>query len=225
MPGRTHTDREYEARLSDVRERLCLMGGHVEEMISESIQAVVARDTAQAEAVIGRDSAVNRLEKETDDLCLQILARWQPMASDLRFVTLAMKMVTDLERIGDLAVNICERAVDLSHEPTLRPYQTIPRLAELARAMVHDAINAFVDGDAQAAQSVIARDDEVDALYARVFEEILELMREDPGKVQRGIHVQSIAKWLERMADHATNLAEEVVWLVRGQDIRHAGKI
>ena len=134
-------------------------------------------------------------------------------------------MVTDLERIGDLAVNICERAIDLNRQPQLAPYRDIPRMAEIVQSMVHDAIDAFVEGDAQKAFDVIERDDEVDELYVRVFHDLLTRMRADPDAVERGIHVQSVAKFLERMADHSTNLAEQVIFMVNGKDVRHIGKL
>jgi phosphate transport system protein len=223
--GKLHTDREYESELQQVRENILKMAGRVEEMIADSVKALVERDTALALATIEADHRVNRAEVDTDELCLVILAKRQPVASDLRFITLALKMVTDLERIGDLAVNICERAVDLAREPTLKPWVDVPRMAAVAQSMVRDAIDAFVAGDAERAQSVIARDDELDALYIRVFRDLLATMLGDSSKVERGIHAQSVAKWLERIGDHATNLAELVVFMVKGKDIRHMGKL
>lgn len=218
---RTHTDREYEAQLRAVRERLLLMAGRVEEMIASSIRALVDRDPELARDTIRLDRKVDQDEVETDELCLLILARRQPMASDLRFITLALKMVVDLERIGDLTVNICRRAIDLAGQPPLKPWQDVPRMGALVQSMVHDAIDAFVARDAEEAQAVITRDNEVDEIYVRVFRDLLAIMLRDPTTVERGIHAQSIAKWLERIADHATNLAEQVIFLVRGKDVRH----
>lgn len=222
---KTHTDREYENQLNELRDRLLIMAGRVEEMIGTSVRALVERDPELAKRTIETDHKVNRSEVETDELCLVILAKRQPMASDLRFITLALKMVTDLERIGDLAVNICERAIDLAKVPELAPWQDIPRMADITQSMVRDAIDAFVAGDVDKAQSVIARDNEVDELYTRVFLDILAIMRSDSDTVERGIHVQSVAKWLERMADHSTNLAEQVIFMVKGKDVRHMGKL
>lgn len=227
-PRKTHTDREYENKLTEVRERLLLMAGRVEEMIRKSIEALLNGDAELARETIEQDEEVNRLEMETDNLCLQILARWQPMASDLRFVTLALKMVTDLERIGDLAVNICERAVDLSRtrQTTALPpgwREDVSRMAEIVQVMVRDAIDAFVKRDEAKARAVHARDDAVDELYDRVFESVLAQMMADSAHVHHGIHIQSVAKWLERVGDHATNLAEEVVFMIKGRDIRHVG--
>lgn len=168
---------------------------------------------------------MNRIEVETDEACLVILAKRQPMGSDLRFVTLALKMVTDLERIGDLAVNICERAIDLEGQPPLGSCPDVSRMAEVAQTMVSEAIQAFVAGDAARAQAVIDSDDELDRLYIKVFRNVLSIMVDNTAMVERGIHSQSVAKWLERMGDHACNLAEQVVFMVKGKDIRHIGKL
>lgn len=222
MTRPTHTDRAYEKELQDLRQRLLLMAGRVEGMIDSSIRALVERDPELARRTILADRRVDRDERELDDHCLAILAKRQPMASDLRFITLALKMVTDLERIGDLAVNVCERALDLNAEPLLKPYEDVPRMAGIVLSMVRGAIDAFVSADAERALAVIARDDEVDELYHAIFRDLLALMTHDAGAVERGIHIQSVAKFLERIGDHATNLAEQVVFMVRGKDVRHA---
>lgn len=220
---KAHTDREYENQLRELRDRLLLMAGRVEEMIGKSVRALVERDPELARQTIESDLKVNRSELDVDELCLVMLATRQPMGSDLRFITLTLKMVTDLERIGDLAVNICERAIDLAAVPQLKPWEDIPRMADIARSMTRDAIDAFVAGDVDKAQAVIDRDNEVDELYTRIFREILAIMLKDSSTVERGIHVQSVAKWLERVADHATNLAEQVIFMVKGKDVRHLG--
>ncbi|MBI2898519.1 MAG: phosphate signaling complex protein PhoU [Deltaproteobacteria bacterium] len=220
-----HTDREYEAELRRLREQVLLMGAKVEEMIAESIRALVERDTALAHRMIEYDHQVNRLEVESDELCLRILARRQPVASDLRFITIALKLVTDLERIGDLGVNICERVVELDQEPPLKPYIDLPRMAQAARGMVRDALDAFVAADAERARLVIEQDRTVDAYYAQIFRELLTYMMEDPRNIYRATRLQSIAKYLERIGDHATNLAEMVVFMVKGKDIRHTGRL
>jgi phosphate transport system protein len=224
MP-RAHTDREYDNQLRQVRDKLLLMAGTVESMIAASVQALVERDPNLAQRTIEKDHKVNQAEIETDELCLVILAKRQPMGSDLRFITLALKMVTDLERIGDLAVNICERAIELAAEPPLMPYDDIVRTADIVQTMVRDAIDSFIKADDKKAEDVIARDDEVDELYHQTFRDILAMMRTDPLAIQRGIHLQSVAKWLERIADHSTNLAELVVFMVQGRDIRHVGHL
>jgi phosphate transport system protein len=222
---RLHTDREYEHELGTLREQLLLMGAKVEEMIAGSIRALVERDSDLARRMIEQDHQVNRLEVDTDDLCLRILARRQPVASDLRFITIALKLVTDLERIGDLAVNTCERVVELNQEPPLKPYVDLPKMAEAARGMVRDALDAFVAADAERAKRVIDADRTVDAYYAQTFRELLTYMMEDPRNIFRATRVQSIAKYLERIGDHATNLAEMVVFMVKGKDIRHLGSM
>jgi phosphate transport system protein len=224
MP-RAHTDREYDNQLRRLKDQLLVMAGHTEAMIANAIRALVERDVKLARRTIETDHKVNQSEIDIDELCLLILAKRQPMGSDLRFVTLALKMVTDLERIGDLAVNICERAIDLSAEPLLGNYDEILRTADLVQSMVRDAIDAFVHGDEEKAQYVIARDDAVDELYHQIFRETLATMMRNPEAIQRGIHVQSVAKWLERIADHSTNLAELVVFMVNGKDIRHVGHL
>ncbi len=220
-----HTDRVYRASLEKLRHRLLSMAGRVEEMIALSVESLVEQDVELANRVIKSDNLVNLDEIETDELCLVILAKWQPVASDLRFLTLALKMVTDLERIGDLAVNICERTIVLGTDPPIKPYVDIPRMGEFVQEMIRDAVDAFVEKDAQKAQSVIERDDVMDDWYRKVFRDILDLMLEDEANVERGIRVQSVAKLLERMADHTTNLAEHVIFLVKGEDVRHVGKL
>ncbi len=225
MPNQHHTDREYEEQLERLRALLLAMAGQVEQMIGRAMQAFIDRDVDLARQTISSDAKVNSAELEADQMCLLILAKRQPMASDLRFVTLALKMVTDLERIGDLAVNICERAIDLAQHPPVPVPVGMVSLGQHVQAMVRDAIDAFVKRDADLARSVIERDDEVDDSYTRIFRAALEDMLADKGSVQDGIHIQSIAKWLERIGDHSTNIAEQVIFMVEGQDIRHEGKL
>lgn len=220
-----HTDREYEEQLRELRDSLLRMAGRVEEMIGNAVRALVERDVALAKRTIEQDHEVNRAERETDELCMLILAKRQPMASDLRTIMLAFKMVTDIERMGDLAVNICERAQDLSTLPELPRWDKIEHMALLTRGMVRDAIDAFVDHNSARAQQVIDRDDDVDELYTQCFRDLLAEMVRDPSTIERGIHVQSVAKWLERIADHSTNLAELVIFMVHAKDVRHLGKL
>jgi len=220
---RTHTDREYEAKLEDLRRRLVAMSERVDGMVEAAVRAVVERDEALARATMAVDREVDRCELECDELCLLILARWQPMASDLRFITIALKMVTDLERIGDLAVNICQRAVRLSSKPPF-DYAIIPKMGEAVRQMLGDAVRAFVSADAELARAVLRADDEVDEHYHEVFRALMQLMRDDPALLERGVHVQSVAKFLERIGDHATNVAEQAIFLVAGKDVRHPPK-
>lgn len=222
---KTHTDRAYEVELSKLREELLLMGAKVEAMVAASVRAFNERDYDLARRTIEADHEINRLEVEVDGFCLSILARRQPVASDLRFLTSTLKLVTDLERIGDLAVNICERTVDLAMDPPQRSYPNLVRMAEAVQGMVHDALDAFVATDPAKAQWVIEQDRMVDSLYMHLFHEVLVVMMEDRSAIHRGMGVQSIAKHLERIGDHATNLAEQVVFLAKGRDIRHLGSV
>ena len=201
------------------------MGAKVEEVIKGSMQALMERDGELAKRTIQADRRINKLELSIDQMCLQILARRQPVASDLRFITIAMKLVTDLERIGDLAVNLCERVLELNEEPPLKPYVDLPRMAEEVQQMVRHALDAFVEGDADKADAVIRQDATVDAYYMQIFRELLTYMMEDVRNIFRATRLQSIAKYLERIGDHATNIAEMVIFLMRGKDVRHVGKL
>jgi phosphate transport system protein len=217
-----HTDREYEGELHELRATLLRMGAKVEEMIAAAARALVERDSELARRTFEIDHEVNVLEVEIDELCLKTLALRQPVASDLRFIATALKLVTDLERMGDLVANLCERVVELNKEPPLRSYDGLQLMAAASGAMVHDALAAFVLRDADRAQELLARDNVVDDYYAQLFDELLREMMADPKNVYRATRLQSIAKYLERIADHATNLAEMVVFMVRGKDIRHS---
>jgi len=225
MTSREHTNREYEQELRKLREQVLRMGAKVEEIISGSIKALLERDTVLATRMIAFDRKINQMEVDIDELCMLILARRQPVASDLRFITMALKLVTDLERIGDLGVNISERVMELNEEPQLKPYVDLPRMADEVQAMLREALDAFVAGDPDRAQAVIERDQTVDAYYTQVFRELLTYMMEDTHNIYRATRLQSIAKYLERIGDHATNLAEMVVFMVKGKDIRHTGKL
>jgi phosphate transport system protein len=221
MASRTHTDKAYEAELKALREALLEMGGLVEQAIAQSVRAIIERDSALAQKVKERDRVVNRMEVAIDQACRRILALRQPAASDLRFITTALKIVTDLERMGDLAVNIAERAADLSQSPPLPPVHDLTKLAELSQGQLEKALDAFVTGDVEAAQEVMAGDELLDAIYLKVFNELLTLMMEDPRSIRRATSLMFAAKHLERFGDHATNLAEMVVFMVRGTDVRH----
>ena len=225
MRVREHTNREYDQELRRLRELILRMGAKVEEIIGGSIKALLERDSVLATRMIAFDRRVNQMEMEIDELCLQLLARRQPVASDLRFITIALKLVTDLERIGDLGVNISERVLELNGEPQLKPYVDMPNMAREVQEMLHEALDAFVAADVEKAQGVIARDKNVDAYYTQIFRELLTYMMEDPRNIFRATRLQSIAKYLERIGDHATNLGELVVFMVKGKDIRHAGKL
>ncbi len=218
-----HTDKTYEAELQQVRERLLEMGGKVEAALSASVRALTERDAALAEKVTVADREVNRLEIEIDDACRRILALRQPAASDLRFITTALKIVTDLERMGDLAVNIAERAKDLAQAPALRPFHDLTTLADLCQAQLKKALDAFVEADVEKAEEVMASDELLDALYLKLFNDLLICMMEDSRAIRRATGIMFAAKHLERFGDHATNVAEMVVYMVRGTDVRHPG--
>jgi phosphate transport system protein len=222
---RAHTNREYEQELRRLREQLLRMGAMVEEIIAGSIKALIDRDSSLATRMIEFDRRVNQMEVDIDELCLLILAKRQPVASDLRFITMALKLVTDLERIGDLCVNISERVLELNGEPPLKPYVDLPRMAEDVQSMLREALDAFVAGDPERAQEVVERDKTIDAYYTQIFRELLTYMMEDVRNIYRATRLQSIAKYLERIGDHATNVAEMVVFMVKGKDIRHTGKL
>ena len=218
---RRHTDREYESELESLREQVLLMGARVEEMMTLSLRAFSEQNSRLAGSTITHDRLVDAAEMQIDELCLRVLALRQPVASDLRFITTTLKLVTDLERIADLCVNLCERVAEFEDEPTFRVDATISQVGALAQSMVHDALDAFVMGDALKAEQVMDRDETVDRLHAAIIPELVNLMRNDPSAVSRSIRLISIAKYLERIADHATNIAEMVVFMVRGQDVRH----
>lgn len=221
MSVKRHTDRDYEAELERLREKVLLMGAKVEDMLAASIRALVERDSILAQRTIAVDKQINLLEVEIDDLCLKILARRQPVASDLRFLTMTLKVVVDLERVGDLAVSFCDRVLELNEEDPLKSPGGLQLMGEATSGMLREALDAFVQGDADRAQRVIERDQLVDDQYAQAFRELLTYMLEDPRNIYRATRLQSIAKYLERIGDHATNVAEMVVFMVRGKDIRH----
>jgi phosphate transport system protein len=214
-----HFDREIER----LKELLLRMGAMVEDQINESIRALLERDTAVAQRVIDADSAVDQMELEIDQHTIELIAMMQPAAVDLRFVAAAMKITPELERIADLAVDVCERAIELNREPPLKPLIDIPRLARMAQDMVRQSLDAFVRRDTVLARQVIARDDEVDLLTEQSFRELLTYMLEDSRNISRAIRLTFIGKYFERMADGATNICEMVVYLAEGKVIKHSG--
>jgi phosphate transport system protein len=218
---RRHTDREYEGELESLREQVLLMGARVEEMMTLALRAFGEQNVRLARTTIAHDRLVDAAEMQIDELCLRVLALRQPVASDLRFITTTLKLVTDLERIADLCVNLCERVGEFGDEPSFAVDGTITQVGALAQSMVHDALDAFVGGDALKAEQVMDRDETVDRLHAEIIPELVSLMTTNPAAVPRSIRLISIAKYLERIADHATNIAEMVVFMVRGQDVRH----
>jgi phosphate transport system protein len=211
----------YEHDLQALRTRLLNMAALVEERVHRSIRALIERREELAETVIVGDREVNELQIEIDDRCLKLLALQNPMASDLRLVTAAMKIDADLERIGDQAVNIAEYALRLIRLPLLKPLIDIPRMAEMAERMTRDSLDAFVRKDAALARDVLARDDEVDDLKDQLFRELLTYMMADPGTIERALALILVSRSLERIADHATNIAEDTIFIVEARDVRH----
>jgi phosphate transport system protein len=223
--GREHTSKVYEQELRTLGDKILLMGTLVEEMIVKGIDSLTKRDSELARETMRMDRRINRLECEVDELALRILATRQPVASDLRFITMALKIVTDLERIGDLGVNICERVIELSEEPPLEVDCPIGKLADEAKVALHESLNALSGRDVALATQILTEDDLIDQHYQEVFEAILRLMSREPAAIYRATRIQSIAKYLERIGDHAMNIAETVVFLVNGKDIRHWNRL
>jgi len=218
---REHISAIFDQELNDLRTRILAMGGKVEMMISESVSSLVNRDSALAARIIAMDHEVNTLEVTVDEKCLELLALRQPAGRDLRFITLALKIVTDLERIGDQCANIAKRARELNEEPPLKPYIDIPRMAHWTEIMLKEALDAFVRGDDELAIKVCKDDSFVDELNMQIQRELLTFMIEDPATISRALKLNYISKYLERIADHATNIAEMVIFMVKGKDIRH----
>jgi phosphate transport system protein len=213
--------RHFHEELDALKQTLLAMGGLVEDQIRRAMRALLERDDVLAQDVIDRDRQVNTYDVEVDEQCVNLLALNQPAAGDLRFITTAMKIVTDLERIGDQAVNIAQRALELNQEPQLKPYIDLPRMADKAQRMVKESLDAFVAGDTALARQVCGEDAEVDALKEQIFRELLTFMMEDPRTVSRAIRLILISRFMERVADHATNIAEMVIYLVEGKMVRH----
>jgi phosphate transport system protein len=213
--------RHFDQELLDLKEKILRMGSLVEEQVQGALRALTERDSDLARKIIANDRQVNTLDVEVDEDCLRLLALQQPAARDLRLITTAMKISTELERISDLAENICERAIELNEEPQLKPYIDIPRMANWSLRMVKEALDAFVNHDATLARKVCTDDDFVDDLTHQLFRELLSFMLENPQTITRAIRITFISKYLERIADHATNVAELVVYLVEGKIIRH----
>ena len=213
--------RHIDQELADLRSQILRMGALVESQIEGSIKALVDRDANLASRIIERDTLVNTMDVEIDENCMRLLALQAPAASDLRFVTTAMKISTELERMSDLSENISERVIELNEEPQLKPYIDIPRMANWTMTMVRESLDAFVRSDAALARKVCADDDFVDNLQHQLFRELLSFMIENPATITRAIRLTFVGKSLERIADHATNIAELVIYMAEGKIIRH----
>ena len=214
-------ERHFEKELHALKENLLKMGALVEQAIANAIKSLVESDSDLAEKTIHSDSEIDELEIKLEEMAIRLLALRQPMAKDLRFIVKGTKIVTDLERMGDLAVNICERALELNKEPTLKPYIDLPRMAEKAQLMLKEALDAFVREDTEIALKVCQDDQLIDDLNNQIFRELLTFMLEDPRTISRAIRISFISKYIERIGDHATNIAEDVIYMVKSKDIRH----
>ena len=214
------TERHFHQELGELKNNLLKMAGLVERAIAISIAALMERDSSKANEVIAGDNAINDLENTIDEQCVTLLALQQPMAVDLRLITVALKIVKDLERMGDQAVNIAERVCSLNEEPQLKPYIDLPHMARIAQQMVKDSLDSFVTGNAELAREICTRDDLVDALNNQIFRELLTYMMSDPTTITRAVHLIIIGRCLERIGDHATNVAESVVYMVQARNIK-----
>ena len=225
MSEREHTSKAFEHQLRTLKDKLLLMSHHAEKMIADSIRSLVERRPSLADEVIKSDDTLDQLEIEIDNLCYQILALEQPVARDLRFITTALKIVRDIERIGDIGVNIAERSAELIQEPQLKRMIDLPIMADAAQRILKDSLDAFVNSDAELAEKVIRDDKFIDDCYEQIFRELLTYMMEDTKYISRALKVIFIAKHLERVGDHSSNIAEMVIFLVRGQDVRHGTRV
>lgn len=221
MPLRGHLDSHFEQELTQLRNHILRMGGEIEKNIGDAMDCVKAGEEALARQIIRRDHQVNCLEVEIDDLCLRILALRQPAASDLRFITTALKIVTDLERIGDLATNIAERSIALQDSQRPAIVSQVLEMGRLAQEMLKSSLDAFVHRETALAEQVISRDRRLDELHRETFDAVIGLMQAEPENIPTSVNFLSIARHLERIGDHSTNIAEMVVFMVRGKDIRH----
>ena len=212
---------QFDDALAQLKGQLFTMASLAEQAIGKAVKALVDRDAILAEQVRKEDTAINQLEVQIEDTCLSLLARFQPEAKDLRTIAMIFKIVNDLERVGDQAVNVSERTLDLLREPLLKPLIDIPKMAVLAQQMLKDSLDAFVNQDADLARAVCRRDEQVDHLNDQVFHELLVYMTQDPKTITRALDLILVGRNLERVADHATNIAEDVYYLVRGQSIKH----
>ena len=217
-------ERHFTVELEELNQKLLQMGGLVESAIHRAVRSLIEQDRELAEEVIRDEPKINQIEIEIDGLATRLLALRQPVARDLRLLTAALKINTDLERIGDLAVHVAERSLSLMHHPLVKPMTDIPKMASLVQSMLLKCLDAFVQGDAELARSVLLADDEVDGLRDAVYAELLDVMQKDPTVLTAAIDLIFVARNLERIGDHATNIAEDVVFLIKGVDVRHNAK-
>ena len=221
MPERQHTNKHYDQQLRLLKEKLLLIGHMAEISIADATRALVERRPSLAQRIIDDDDKVDKLELEIDDICFEILAREQPVASDLRFITTAMKIVGDIERIGDNGANMARRALEIMKEPELKPVIDVPVAARAAQRALKESLDAFVNGDSELAKRVIEGDRYIEDVCQQMLRELLTYMFEDPSTITRALRLIFVARNLERVGDHAANIAEMVIFLVEGHDVRH----
>jgi phosphate transport system protein len=222
---RPHTSHEFETELVTVRQRIFAMGRQVDQVLESSARALIEHDSELGREIIAGDRETDSMELEIDHLCLEVLARRQPVAGDLRLLTSALKLVVDLERIGDLGVSIAERVVELGREAPLTPYDDLTRMLSIAREMLKEALGALETEDPAQASRAIDKDEVVDAYYTQIFNDVLGRMRESPDYIFRATRIQAVSKYIERIGDHATNVAERVIFILTGEDIRHVSRM
>jgi phosphate transport system protein len=225
MSLRQHTSQEFEEELDSVRQRIFEMGRHVDQVLESAGKALLESDAELCQRILLADQKTDSMELEIDHLCLEILARRQPVAGDLRLLTSALKLVIDLERVGDMGVSIAARVVELGREPPLTPYDDLQRMLVTAREMMREALGALETQDRERASRAIDKDEVVNAYYTQIFNDVLSRMRESPENIFRATRVQAISKYIERIGDHATNVAERVIFILTGEDIRHATRM
>ena len=213
--------RHFQEQLEVLQERLLAMGGLAEDRMCDSIRALTDRQPQMVESILAGDEPINALHIEIDDRCFKLLALHQPMAADLRAIVAAVKINTDLERVGDLAVNIAEATKRYIQHPPVKPLIDIPRMGNVAQTMLRDALDAFVRRDIQLAEAVLAADDELDGLKTQIFRELLTFMLSEPSTIEPALDLILISRHLERIGDHATNIAEDVIFMVSARDVRH----
>jgi phosphate transport system protein len=214
-------DRHFDTELADLKEQLLLMGGRAEAIVQKAVESLKRRDARLAQQVFDDDKVIDHMEIDIEERCISLLALRQPMAVDLRFITAALKISNDLERVGDHAVNMAGNSLRLCEEPPLKPLVDIPRMADMAAGMLHEALDAFVRRDAATARRLVLRDDDVDNLNRQLFRELVSYMIEDPSTITRAMELVMVARNLERVADLATNVAEEVVFVAEARIIKH----
>lgn len=221
MAEKAHTSIQYERELQEIKENLIYMGALVEQVIEKVIRALLERDSPLARQVIAEDDQIDKLDMEIEDKCIKLLALRQPAAIDLRFIATAIKINGHLERIGDMAVNIAEKVIILNQEPPLKPYIDIPRMAEIARGMIKESLDALVTEKVDLANKVRRDDEIVDNLNDQIFRELLTFMMEDHRNIHRALIISQVSKNIERMSDHAKGIADMVVYMVTGKSVRH----